>query len=145
MSGARVRGLLALLLAVVATGCQRAPSGGASRDVPGDGRTIEWQGRRACADCDGIATRLVLAQGDGRQEYDLTETYFLGGGDTRFSEHGRWRREASLLELQGDGGSRPAFALLPDGRLQPRDGHGAPLSPGEDALLVPVSSTGPGP
>lgn len=142
-----MRGLPALLLAVVAIGCQRAPSPGvASQDaLPAGGRSIEWQGRRACADCDGIATRLVLAQGDGRQEYELTETYVLGRADARFAEHGHWRRDAEMLELQGDAGSRRTFALLPDGRLQPRDGHGQPLSPDEDALLVPVAGTGPAP
>ena len=87
----------------------------------------------------------MLEQGDGRQEYVLTETYLADGGDARFAEHGRWRRMAMRLELQGDGGSRRAFALLPDGRLQPSDGHGAPLSMDEDALLVPVAGTAPGP
>jgi hypothetical protein len=132
------------LLPVLLAGCQRGPSTGAAHaSLPVDGGSIEWQGRRACADCRGIATRLVLAQGDDRREYELTETFFTEGGDTRFAEHGRWRRQAALLQLQGDTGSRRAFALLPDGRLQPSDGHGEPLSLDEDALLVPVAGTGP--
>jgi len=138
-------GAIAMLVGLLA-GCQRTPTPDAARMLPADGgRSIEWQGRRACADCAGIATRLVLEQGDGRQEYVLTETYLADGGDARFAEHGRWRRMAMRLELQGDGGSRRAFALLPDGRLQPSDGHGAPLSMDEDALLVPVAGTAPGP
>jgi hypothetical protein len=31
--------------------------------------------------------------------------------------------------------------LLPEGRLQPRDWHGRPLSPGADDFLVPVTAT----
>lgn len=129
---------------LVVAGCHRAPSSDAPRMLPsGSGTSIEWQGRRACADCAGIATRLVLEQGGGRQEYELTETFMSSGGETRFAEHGRWRRQAALLELQGDAGSRRAYALLPDGRLQPSDGHGEPLSMDEDTLLVPVAGIGP--
>jgi len=138
-------GAIAVLVGLLA-GCQRAPAPDSARMLPADGgRSIEWQGRRACADCAGIATRLVLEQGNGRQEYVLTETYLSHGGEARFAEHGRWRRLAMRLELQGDGGSRRAFAMLPDGRLQPSDGHGAPLSMDDDALLVPVAGTAPGP
>ena len=133
---------LALLLApVLLAGCQRAPA--PTAPLAGGARSIEWQGRRACADCAGIATRLVLEQGAGQQDYQLTETYLAAGGDARFDEHGHWRRQATRLDLLGDRGSHRAFALLPDGRLQPSDGHGEPLSPDEDALLVPVSGTGP--
>jgi hypothetical protein len=133
-----------LVVPLLLAGCQRSPSDAVTHVLPADnGRSIEWQGRRACADCAGIATRLVLEQGDGRQEYELTETFVSGGGETRFAEHGRWRRQAALLELQGDTGSRRAYALLPDGRLQPSDGHGEPLSMDEDTLLVPVAGTGP--
>jgi hypothetical protein len=132
------------LVLLVLAGCQRTPSDEASRLLPvGSAPSIEWQGRRACVDCAGIATRLVLQQGDGRQEYQLTETFLSTGGETRFAEHGRWRRQAALLELRGDTGSRRAYALLPDGRLQPSDRHGAPLSMDEDTLLVPVAGTAP--
>lgn len=139
----RRRDAITLVLVLLA-GCQRGPSPAASRLLPAEtGASIEWQGRRVCADCAGIATRLVLQQGDGRQDYELTETYFTRGGDTRFAEHGHWRRQARLLQLQGDTGSHRAYALLPDGRLQPSDGHGDPLSIDDDALLVPVAGTGP--
>jgi hypothetical protein len=132
-----------VVLLVLLAGCQRSPSNDVPRMPLGSGASIEWQGRRACADCAGIATRLILQQGDGRQEYELTETFLSTGGETRFAEHGRWHRQAALLQLQGDTGSRRAFALLPDGRLQPSDGHGAPLSMDEDTLLVPVAGTPP--
>lgn len=139
-----MRLFLSVVLLLLA-GCQRSPSArDANRMLPlPGGSSIEWQGRRACADCAGIATRLVLQQGDGRQEYQLTETFLSTGGETRFAEHGRWRRQAALLQLQGDTGSRRAYALLPDGRLQPSDGHGQPLSMEEDVLLVPVAGTAP--
>lgn len=139
----RRRDAIALVLVLLA-GCQRGASPAASRMLPDDtGASIEWQGRRACADCSGIATRLVLQQGEGRQEYELTETFLSVGGESRFAEHGRWQRQSGVLELQGDTGSRRAYALLPDGRLQPSDGHGEPLSMDDDALLVPVAGTGP--
>ena len=132
------------VMLVLLAGCQRAPSDALTpAPLHAGGATIEWQGRRACADCAGIATRLVLQQGDGRQEYELSETFLSTGGETRFAEHGRWRRQAALLQLQGDTGSRRAYALLPDGRLQPSDGHGEPLSMDEDTLLVPVAGTSP--
>ena len=132
------------VMLVLLAGCQRTPSD-ALTHAPSraGGASIEWQGRRACADCAGIATRLVLQQGDGHQEYELSETFLSTGGETRFAEHGRWRRQAALLQLQGDTGSRRAYALLPDGRLQPSDGHGEPLSKDEDMLLVPVAGTSP--
>ena len=100
------------VMLVLLAGCQRAPSDALTpAPLHAGGATIEWQGRRACADCAGIATRLVLQQGDGRQEYELSETFLSTGGETRFAEHGRWRRQAALLQLQGDTGSRRAYAL----------------------------------
>lgn len=104
----------------------------------GDGR-IEWRGSLACADCDGIQTQLVLQRTGRASDYRLTETYLAAGQGDRFVEHGRWRRDADLLRLQGDGGSRRTFALLADGRLQPRDGHGMALTPREDDFLEPVT------
>lgn len=138
----RRRDAIALALVLLA-GCQRGPSPASHMLQADTGASIEWQGRRDCADCTGIATRLVLQQGDGRQDYELTETYFTRGGDARFAEHGQWQRQAGVLQLQGNTGSHRAYALLPDGRLQPSDGDGEPLSMDDDALLVPVAGTGP--
>ena len=135
---------LPLLAAIVAlAGCGRAPAPSAA--LPAGGGAIEWQGERACVDCDGIATRLVLREGARGRDYELTETYSADGADARFDEHGRWRREDVLLRLQGDHGSLRWYALLPDGRLQPRGVHGdaLPGDDGGDALLVPVAGTGP--
>lgn len=106
----------------------------------GDGR-IEWQGRLPCADCDAIDTRLLLQRDGAARDYTLTEVYQDGDGGARFVETGHWRQERALLRLHDGAGSRRAYALLPDGRLQPRDWHGRPLSPGADDVLVPVTAT----
>ena len=135
-----MRGRLPWLCLAALAGCHRAPA--PTPAATGDAWSIEWQGERACADCDAIATRLVLREAARDRRYELTETYSADGVDARFAERGRWGRHAALLRLQGDGGSRRWYALLPDGRLSPRDAHGAPVA-GDDALLVPVAGTGP--
>ena len=103
-----------------------------------DGR-VEWRGWLPCADCDGIDTQLVLQRIGQVNDYRLTETYRAADQGARFVEQGHWQRQADLVRLQGDDGSRRMFALLADGRLQSRDGHGQPLAPSEDEFLDPVS------
>ena len=100
---------------------------------------VEWRASLPCADCDGIETQLVLQRVGGVDAYRLTETYRTADQDARFIEQGHWHRQADLLRLQGDHGSRRMFALLADGRLQPRDGHGQPLPPSADEFLEPVA------
>lgn len=141
-----MRGLLPLLCLAALAGCGRVPAPSPADKQPGAGQggSIEWQGQRGCVDCDGIATRLVLHEGPKGRDYDLIEVFSSPGEDARFAEHGRWRRDAALLRLQGDRGSRRAYALLSDGRLQPRDAHGDPLDDdADDDLLVPVSGSAP--
>lgn len=139
-----MRRLLPLVAIVALAGCGRAPTPAPGAALPAGAGAIEWQGRRACADCDGIATRLVLREGAHGRDYDLTETYSANGVAAPFAEHGRWRRTDVLLRLQGDRGSLRWYALLPDGRLQPRDAHGEALQgDSDDDLLVPVAGTGP--
>lgn len=141
-----MRRLPSLVAVVALAGCGRAPAPPAGTTLPaGRDGAIEWQGQRACIDCDGIATRLVLREGVRGRDYDLTETYSADGGDARFTEHGRWRREDVLLRLQGDRGSLRWYALLPDGRLQPRGAHGNALPDADagDGLLVPVAGSAP--
>jgi hypothetical protein len=75
------------------------------------------------------------------RHYTLTEVYQAGDGGARFVENGRWRQERALLRLQGDAGGQRAYALLPDGRLQPRDRHGRALPTGNGDFLVPVTAT----
>ena len=100
---------------------------------------IQWQGIVGCADCDGIQTRLLLQQGTTGREFHLTEIYLAHDQGARFEDHGQWRRQADLLQLQGASGSLRVYALLPDGRLQPRDGHGVALSPQTDETLQLVT------
>jgi len=134
----------AWLLGAVLVGCD-GPSPPASQATQalhpladGDGR-IEWRGVLACADCDGIDTQLVLQRVGNVSDYRLTEGYLAADQGARFVEHGQWTRQAELLRLRGDDGSRRVYALLPDGRLQPRDGHGNPLPPRVDDFLVPLT------
>jgi hypothetical protein len=135
-----------LLLFIALAACDapvpasRAPRLQAPALDAGGGR-IQWQGRLPCADCDAIDTQLLLQRNGAARNYTLTEVYQAGDGGARFVEKGQWRQERALLQLQDGAGSRRAYALLPDGRLQPRDWHGRPLSPGADDFLVPVTAT----
>lgn len=104
-----------------------------------DGR-IAWGGMQPCADCDGIDTTLVLVRDGGRQHFTFSETY-LGQPPARFVTRGAWTREGALLRLQADDGTRLGYAVLDDGRLQPRDLRGRRLSTADgDGLLLPVAS-----
>ena len=128
--------LLPGLLALAA--CRQQAPADAEQGVVDE---LAFQGERACADCAAIATRLVLRRRADRRDYALTETYRAQSGELRFVERGRWQRQQALLRLQGEGGSRRTYAVLPDGRLQARDPRGAIL-PGPDDVLVPVVDAG---
>lgn len=104
----------------------------------GDGR-IQWQGVLPCADCAGIETALLLERSGEVRSYQLIETYLADDG-ARFVERGRWHREGALIRMQGDSGGVRAYALLPDGRLQPRDTRGRRLPAREDDVLEPVNA-----
>lgn len=101
---------------------------------------LDWAGMQPCADCDGIETHLALVNEGGRRSFVLTETY-LAARPVRFVENGQWQREGELLLLTSRNDARLAYAVLEDGRLQPRDGRGRRL-PGNDGdgLLNPVSA-----
>lgn len=129
----------ACLLCAGATACQDAaapPTAAATSAEPGD--QIEWQGLRACADCNGIQTDLVLERGGDARRYTLTETYVTGRGSAQFVERGGWRQDRRLLRLQGDDASLHVYALLPDGRLQARDSHGDRLPAASSQDLLPA-------
>jgi NlpE-like protein len=135
-----VRLCIALSCACVA-GCHERVAPPASTGTPAPQSRAEWRGRLPCADCDAIDARLVLQRGGGRGDgYRLVETYRSGNAAARFVEQGRWQREQTLLRLRGDAGSVRFYALLPDGRLQPRGKHGAALDPAGGDALVPVSA-----
>ncbi|MEP6634519.1 MAG: copper resistance protein NlpE N-terminal domain-containing protein [Luteimonas sp.] len=105
----------------------------------GDGR-IAWQGALACADCDGIDTQLVLERAGNVRSYALTETFRSTDGGAQFAESGRWQRVGDLIRMQGDGGSLRAYALMPDGSLQPRDPRGRRFPDREGDVLLPVTA-----
>lgn len=124
-----------------AAGCHQrtAPSASATGSEPQ--ARAEWRGRMPCADCDAIDAQLVLQRGGDRDDgYRLVETYRSGDAAARFVEQGRWQREDRILRLRGDGGSLRFYALLPDGRLQPRGMHGATLALADEDALEPVST-----
>jgi hypothetical protein len=107
----------------------------------GDGR-VEWRGMLPCADCDGIETLLVLERRRDVHRYDLVETFLAESDGARFAESGQWQMEGARLSLQGEGGAIRHYALLPDGRLQPRDARGRAFRLRGD-FLVPADAYAP--
>lgn len=134
------------LLVLAVAGCGEAPPAALPRtDDPratDPYETLAWQGLLACADCDGIDTRLVLDRDGMQARYLLLETFLAGAEGDRFSEQGQWRREGRLLRLQADVGGVRVYALEPDGRLSLRDADGAE-PPGAARLLDPVTPHSP--
>jgi hypothetical protein len=127
-----------LVLWLAGCGHEGAPVAPTARALPSDG-SIEWQGLLPCADCDGIQTQLSLLRNGDLRSYTLTETYLADDGDTRFIDNGRWRRDGELLRLRGESGGVHVYALLPDGRLQPRDARGRAFPPRDGDFLEPVA------
>jgi len=142
-------------LAVVACGEMPAPDKhGSSRSLPPFARSagqLAWEGVLACADCEGIETRLVLDReeidpilgaGNARPRYELLESFVADDGGERYREQGQWQREGRLLRLQSDAGGERVFAIEVDGTLSLRDGKGGE-PPGAARLLAPVTASGP--
>lgn len=135
---------LALLVACVLAACGR---GEPPADAPlplieqGDGR-VEWRGMLPCADCDGIETLLVLERRGEAHRFDLMETFLAEEGGARFADTGQWQMEGARLSLEGEGGAARHYALLPDGRLQPRDARGRAFRLRGD-FLVPSDAYAP--
>lgn len=134
--------LVALAVTFALAGCRGGDTAAPEVIAPiesADGR-LYWAGMQPCADCEGIETQLALVNEDGRRSFVLTETY-LAGRPVRFVDNGQWRREGELLLLTSRNDARLAYAVLDDGRLQPRDARGRRL-PGNDGdgLLAPVAA-----
>jgi copper homeostasis protein (lipoprotein) len=107
-----------------------------------DGR-IEWQGTLPCADCDAIEVQLMLERAGDARRYELVETYIAEEGAARFTESGEWRQRDDLIELTGEGSVARRYAVLPDGRLQPRDARGRAFARREGDVLVPTDAFAP--
>ena len=137
---ARIAGAWLLLAALAACDGQRGAAPAVVAPIEqGEGR-VEWNGMQPCADCEGIETRLVLTRDGARRNFVLSETY-LAERPVRFVASGQWRRERDLLQLRAEDGSRLSYALLADGRLQPRDARGRRLATSDgDGLLMPATS-----
>lgn len=138
------RAVLAMLCLLSLVACD-----GGSRETPqqnlplpqfehGEGG-IQWRGWLVCADCEGIDTVLSLQRNGEERSFTLTETYMTRDEDVRFVDTGRWQRDRNLLRLQGLQGGRRVYALLADGRLQPRDGQGRRFPPREHDFLMPIT------
>ena len=140
MTHVRIAGAWLLLAALAACDGQRGAAPAVIAPIEqGEGR-VEWNGMQPCADCEGIETRLVLTRDGGRRNFVLSETY-LAERPVRFVASGRWQRERDLLQLVAEDGSRLSYALLADGRLQPRDARGRRLATSDgDGLLMPATS-----
>ena len=71
-----------------------------------------WQGVLPCTDCDGIQMRLTLRRDDeGRQDFELEETYLGAEGGNVFTINGPWRQ----ARQRTDGGPALVFRIDPDG------------------------------
>lgn len=131
---------LVVLLALA--GCVRgdAPAPAVLAPLERDGGRMDWAGVQPCADCEAIDTRLALSRQAGEGRFVLDET-FVAGRPVRFVAEGRWERDDTLLRLEADDGARLVYAVLDDGRLQPRDWRGRRL-PGADGdgVLAPVGA-----
>jgi copper homeostasis protein (lipoprotein) len=107
----------------------------------GDGR-IEWHGTLPCADCDAIEVQLMLERAGDARRYELVETYIAEEGAARFTESGEWRQRDDLIELTGEAGVARRYAVLPDGRLQPRE-RGRAFARRDGDVLVPTDAFAP--
>ena len=147
--------LLLATLVVVACGEVPAPDQQSrAKSLPpfsGSAGQLAWEGVLACADCEGIETRLVLdreaidpilGSGNAHPHYELLESFLADDGGERYREQGQWQREGRLLRLQSDAGGERVFGIEPDGRLSLRDGNGGE-PPGAARLLTPVTASGP--
>ena len=136
--------IVAAVLGVALAGCgERNAPERADKGAPqfnGTSEELAWQGVVACADCDGIDTRLRLHRGNGVvAQYELVEAFLVGEGAEYFHEEGRWRRDGRVLRLQPSAGGERLFAIDPAGNLIVIDREGRVA--GESHVLSPVGPT----
>jgi hypothetical protein len=134
--------VLPLLAAAMLAGCGDggAPDAPTARFESPDSE-LSWQGVLACADCDGIDTRLRLQRGNGVvAQYELVEAYLDGEGAEYFHEAGRWRRDGRILRLQATSGGERLYAIDGTGNLVIVDRRGHAAGPGR--VLTPAGPPG---
>jgi len=131
--------LLLPLLALAGCGGESKSQAGA-QTAPGfdsPDAELSWQGVLACADCDGIDTRLRLSRGNGVvSQYELVEAFLDGEDAEYFREAGRWRRDGRILRLQATSGGERLYAIDGAGNLVVVNRAG--LAAGPDRVLSPV-------
>jgi copper homeostasis protein (lipoprotein) len=142
MSCRRFASCLLLAACCLPAGCDVARQPASLPLDGGDGR-IEWHGTLPCADCDAIEVQLMLERAGDARRYELVETYIAEEGAARFTENGEWRQRDDLIELTGEAGVARRYAVLPDGRLQPRDARGRAFARREHDVLVPTEAFAP--
>ncbi len=125
----RVQMACVMLVAGMLAGCGVHDEARPAAFASGNGQ-LSWQGTRACTDCDGIESQLVLSWSGNDRRYQLADIYFSAGEALRFDVDGVWRNEGDRILLDGGDGTWRAYRLLDDGRLQPQDAPG-----GEDVLM----------
>ena len=134
-----------LLLPLLLTACGGdgvgTPDAGPTARFDSPDAELRWQGVLACADCDGIDTRLRLQRGNGVvAQYELVEAFLDGEGAEYFREEGRWRRDGRVLRLQATSGGERWYAIDGAGNLEvvDRRGHAA----GVGHTLAPAGPPG---
>ncbi len=125
--------LAPLLLGALLTACGTAGRDTASESAPTvpprdlaalDG-PASWRGDLPCADCAGIRTTITLLP-DGTFQRQAAWLGTNGGGDTIFTDIGRWTHAhaATRLTLLGSPDLPARFAADPDGALRQLDTDG---------------------
>lgn len=138
----RMRLLTASLIgcaALAACGVERMPPAAELPIASGDAR-VEWRGRGACADCDGIDTVLVLERAGDARRYDLVETFMAEDGGARFGEVGEWELQDATIDLSSDTGARRRYTVLARGVLRPHDDRSGSLAGNGSGLLLPYEA-----
>ena len=133
--------LLSLLLLAACSGGNNDNAPGPTARFDSPDSELTWQGVLACADCDGIDTRIKLHRGNGVvAQYQLSEAFIDGEGAEYFREEGRWRRDGRILRLQATSGGERLYAIDGAGNLVvvDRRGHAA----GAGRVLSPAGPPG---
>lgn len=128
---------LALLLLATAVACGERPAADSTDNVATDSPPLpardltalaeasSWRGEIPCADCAGVRTVVTLYP-DGTYRSQGAYLGTNGGGDTIFTDLGRWTHESdgTRLRLRGAANVPGRFAVTTDGALRMLDTDG---------------------